>query len=182
MEIKSPDFELTREIIRCAIEVHKTIGPGLKEEVYEAALEWELQQAGVKVQRQVKCPVTYKGVKLNTHREDKAMDMLVDGRVVVELKATPVMEPIFRAQCLTYVKMLGVKTGLVLNFGRITLKEGLAHVINESREECRRRLLREDPRAFRNLLVEEDGVSLEEANRMQLAGDIGLKAGQKECV
>ena len=78
MEIKSPDYDLTKEIIRCAIEVHKTIGPGLKEEVYEAALEWELQQSGINVQRQVKCPVVYKGIKLNTHREDKSMDMLVE--------------------------------------------------------------------------------------------------------
>ena len=180
MEIKSPDYDLTKEIIRSAIEVHKTIGPGLKEEVYEAALEWELQQSGINVQRQVKCPVVYKGIKLNTHREDKSMDMLVEGRVVVELKATPVMDPIFRAQCLTYVKMLGVKTGLVLNFGRVTLKEGIAHVINESREECRRRLLRESPQTFRALLIEEDGVSPEEANRMQMAGDLGL-AGKRAC-
>lgn len=132
MEYESPDSELTRQIIGSAIEVHKTIGPGLKEEVYELALEWELRQKGIPVRRQVKCPVVYKGVRLATTREDKAIDLLVDERVVVELKATLVMEPVFRAQCLTYVKMMGLKTGLVLNFGRTTLKDGLAHIVNTS--------------------------------------------------
>ena len=106
--------------------------------------------------------------------------MLVDSAVVVELKATPVMEPVFKAQCLTYTRMLGLKSGLVLNFGRVTLKEGIARVINETKAEYRSRLLKEDPRSFRNLLVEEDGVTPEEANRMQLAGDLGLKEGSGE--
>lgn len=169
-----PHQELTQEIIKYAIEVHRVIGPGLKEEVYEAALAWELQQAGHHVSCQVNVPVTYKGIKLHTHREDKKLDMLVDGVVACELKATPVMDPVFKAQCLTYVRMLGLKIGLVLNFGRVTLKEGLSRVINESKDEYRARLLKDDPQAFRALLVEEDGVSLEEANRMQLTGCLGL--------
>ena len=177
MEFKAPQHELTQDIIRCAIEVHRVIGPGLKEEVYESALAWELRQAGHEVRCQVEVPVIYKGVKLQTHREDKKLDMLVDSAVAVELKATPVMELVFKAQCLTYVRMLGLKSGLVLNFGRVTLKEGIARVINETKAEYRARLLKEDPRAFRNLLVEEDGVTPEEANRMQLAGDLGLKEG-----
>ena len=177
MEFKAPQHELTQDIIRRAIEVHRVIGPGLKEEVCEAALAWELRQAGHEVRRQVEVPVTYKGVKLQTHREDKKLDMLVDSAVAVELKATPVMEPVFKAQCLTCTRMLGLKSGLVLNFGRVTLKEGIARVINETKAEDRARLLKEDPRAFRNLLVEEDGVTPEDANRMQLAGDLGLKEG-----
>ena len=76
--------------------------------------------------------------------------------------------------------MLGLKSGLVLNFGRVTLKEGIARVINETKAEYRSRLLKEDPRSFRNLLVEEDGVTPEEANRMQLAGDLGFKEGSGE--
>jgi len=174
MNFSAPQHELTQEIIRCAIEVHRVIGPGLKEEVYEAALAWELEHAGLDVKCQVDVPVTYKGVKLNTRRENKRLDMLVGGSVAVELKATPVMEPVFKAQCLTYVRMLGLKAGLVLNFGRVTLKEGIARVINESKSEYRTRLLHEDPVAFRNLLVEEDGITPEAANRMQLAGDIGI--------
>lgn len=180
MEFKAPQHELTQDIIRCAIEVHRVIGPGLKEEVYEAALAWELRQVGHEVRCQVEVPVTYKGVKLQTHRENKKLDMLVDSAVAVELKATPVMEPVFKAQCLTYTRMLGLKSGLVLNFGRVTLKEGIARVINETKAEYRSRLLKEDPRSFRNLLVEEDGVTPEEANRMQLVGDLGLKEGAGE--
>ena len=180
MEFKAPQYELTQDIIRCAIEVHRVIGPGLKEEVYEAALAWELKQAGHEVKCQVEVPVTYKGMQLKTHRENKKLDMLVDSLVAVELKATPVMEPVFKAQCLTYVRMLGLKSGLVLNFGRVTLKEGLARVINETQAEYRARLLKEDPRGFRNLLVEQNGVTPEEANRMQLAGDLGLEEGSGE--
>jgi len=174
MDFSAPHHELTQEIIRCAIEVHRVIGPGLKEEVYEAALAWELERSEHGVECQVEVPVTYKGVKLNTRRENKRLDMLVDGAVAVELKATPVMEPVFKAQCLTYVRMLGLKAGLVLNFGRITLKDGIARIVNETKAEYRTRLLHEDPAAFRNLLVEEEGVTPEVANRMQLAGDIGL--------
>ena len=177
MDFKAQHHELTQDIIRCAIEVHRVIGPGLKEEVYEAALAWELNRAGHDVRCQVEVPVTYKGVKLQTHRENKKLDMLVDSAVAVELKATPVMEPVFKAQCLTYTRMLGLKAGLVLNFGRVTLKEGIARVINETKAEYRARLLKEDPRAFRNLLVEEDGVTPEEANRMQASGNLGLDEG-----
>ena len=125
-------------------------------------------------------PAATPSPKLQTHRENKKLDMLVDSAVAVELKATPVMEPVFKAQCLTYTRMLGLKSGLVLNFGRVTLKEGIARVINETKAEYRSRLLKEDPRSFRNLLVEEDGVTPEEANRMQLAGDLGLKEGAGE--
>lgn len=173
MEFKAPQNDLTQDIIRCAIEVHRVIGPGLKEEVYEAALAWELRQSGHEVRCQVEVPVIYKGVRLATRREDKKLDMLVDSLVAVELKATPVMEPVFKAQCLTYTRMLGLKSGLVLNFGRVTLKEGLARVINETKAEYRSRLLKEDPRAFRNLLVEEDGLTPEEASRMKQTGNLG---------
>lgn len=179
MEFKAPQDDLTGDIIRCAIEVHRVIGPGLKEEVYEAALAWELRQSGHEVRCQVEVPVTYKGIRLVTRREDKKLDMLVDSLVAVELKATPVMEPVFKAQCLTYTRMLGLKSGLVLNFGRVTLKEGIARVINETTAEYRARLLREDPRAFRNLLAEEDGLSPEVASRMQQAGNLNLVG--EEC-
>lgn len=174
MDFRAPQDDLTREIIRCAIEVHRVIGPGLKEEVYEAALAWELRQSGHEVRCQVEVPVTYKGIRLTTRREDKKLDMLVDSLVAVELKATPVMEPVFKAQCLTYARMLGLKSGLVLNFGRVTLKEGVARVINETKTEYRARLLKENPLAFRNLLVEEDGLTAEEASRMQQTGSLGL--------
>lgn len=174
MEFKAPYYDLTQDIIKCAVEVHRVIGPGLKEEVYEAALTWELRQTGHEVCCQVDVPIMYKGIHLRTYRENKKLDMLVDSVVAVELKATPVMEPVFKAQCLTYTRMLGLKAGLVLNFGRVTLRDGIARVINETKAEYRARLLKEDPRAFRRLLVEEVGVTPEVACRMQIAGDLGL--------
>ena len=127
------DAELTRKIIGAAIEVHREFGCGLKEDAYEAALSWELRNAGLNAARQVPCPVIYKGMVLSERDEHaKRIDILVEDRVVVELKAVSRKEPVFAAQCLTYLKMMNLRTGLVLNFGFPTLKEGITHVVNPS--------------------------------------------------
>lgn len=123
--------ELTERIIGAAIEVHRELGCGLKEEAYEAALYWELQQRGLAVKRQVPCPVVYKGVVLSESDEHpKRIDLLVEDRVIVELKAVPRTDSLFFSQCLTYLRMLNLEVGLVLNFGYPTLKEGIRHVLN----------------------------------------------------
>lgn len=123
--------KLTERIIGAVIEVHRELSCGLKEEAYEAALCWELQQRGLKVERQVPCPVVYKGIVLSdTDEHPKRIDLLVEGRIVVELKAVPRTDSIFFSQCLTYLKMLNLEVGLVLNFGYPTLKEGIRHVLN----------------------------------------------------
>ena len=89
--------------------------------------------------------------------------MLVEETVVIECKAlATARDPLFRAQCLTYLKMTGKRVGLVLNFGRPTLKEGIERVINETVEEYRARLAKESPASFRNVLREQDGLSEEE--------------------
>ena len=125
---------LTEQIIGSAIEVHRELGCGLKEEVYEAALCWELQQRGLKVLRQVPCPVVYKGMILSERDEHpKRIDLLVEDKVVVELKAVSRSEPVFKAQCLTYLRMMNLEVGLVLNFGFKTMKEGIGHVVNSRR-------------------------------------------------
>ena len=127
---------LTELIIGAAIEVHRELGCGLKEEVYEAALCWELQQMGVKVMRQVPCPIVYKGMVLSERDEHpKRIDLLVADKVVVELKAISRNEPVFHAQCLTYLRMMGLEVGLVLNFGFPTMKEGIRHVANSRKRE-----------------------------------------------
>ncbi|MBR4612378.1 MAG: GxxExxY protein [Kiritimatiellae bacterium] len=132
MEFQGNQSELTKTIIAAAIEVHREFGCGLKEEAYEAALAWELGQRGLKVERQVPCPVVYKGIVLCEHDEHpKRIDMVVEGKVVVELKAVSRDEPVFAAQCLTYLKMKKLQVGLVLNFGFPTLKEGIRHVLND---------------------------------------------------
>ena len=103
----------------------------MKEEAYEATLAWELQREGLKVQRQVPCPVVYKGmVFCHDDEHPKRIDLLVDDKIVVELKAVNVKHPIFAAQCRTYLRMMNLPVGLVLNFGFQTLKEGIEHVLN----------------------------------------------------
>ena len=125
-----PENELTEAIIGAAIEVHKVLGPGLKEEVYEAALAVELGLRGIECKRQVPVKVTYKGVDIGDSNHPKRIDLLVRDAVVVECKAlASARDPVFRAQCLTYLKMTGLRTGLVLNFGRPTLKEGIDRVL-----------------------------------------------------
>ncbi len=157
-----PENELTEKIIGLAIEVHKEYGgPGLKESAYEAALEWELKAHGLKVERQKPVPIVYKGNVFESDDEHpKKFDLLVEKRVIVECKAVSktAKDETFRAQCKTYLKMLGLRVGLVLNFGRPTIKEGVDRVINETKDEYRRRLAKENPAALRNILREEEGM------------------------
>ena len=122
---------LTGEIINAAVEVHSELGCGLKEDAYEAALAWELAQRGHKVLRQVPCPVIYKGnVFCQDDEHPKRIDLLVDDKIVIELKAVCTRHPVFAAQCRTYLRMLDLPAGLVLNFGFPSLKEGIEHVSN----------------------------------------------------
>ena len=132
-----PENKLTDTILGAAFEVHKVLGPGLKEEVYEAALAVELGLRGIRCRRQVPVPVVYKGVDIGDPQHPKRIDVLVEESVVVECKAlaTP-KDPVFRAQCLTYLKMTGLRVGLVLNFGRPTLKEGIDRVIRIPEQEA----------------------------------------------
>ena len=130
-----PENKLTDAIISAAIEVHRILGPGLKEEVYEAALAVELGMRGIHCERQVPVMVTYKGVDIGDPNHPKRIDLLVEDTVVIECKAlATARDPLFRAQCLTYLKMTGKRIGLVLNFGRPTLKEGIERLIYEPPE------------------------------------------------
>ncbi len=139
-----PENQLTDVIINSAIEVHRILGPWLKEEVYEAALAVELELRGIKCKRQVPVNVTYKGVDIGDPNHPKRIDLLVDDAVIVECKAlATARDPLFRAQCLTYLKMTGKRIWLVLNFGRPTIKEGIERVINEPLEEYLERIGKE---------------------------------------
>lgn len=161
MLVDIPENRLTEKIIQAAIEVHKTLGPGLKEEVYEAALALELGWKGIACKRQVPIRVVYKGVDIGDSEHPKRIDLLVEDTVVVECKAlASALEPVFKAQCLTYLKMTGKRVGLVLNFGRPTVREGLGRVFNETREEYRARLARENPEVLKRVLEEEDGTPM----------------------
>ena len=120
--------EISRYIYECAIESHRTLGgPGLLESVYEEALAWELTEKGLDVKRQITLPIPYKGQNLATPLK---MDLLVNEKVIVECKATTKYNEIFEAQTLTYLRLTGLKLGLVINFGEKLVKRGIHRVVN----------------------------------------------------
>ena len=113
--------QLTRRIIGCAIEVHRHLGPGLLESIYESALCIELKMAGLAHERQKPVPVTYKGHALGEHR----LDVLVEDTVILELKSVERFDPVFEAQILSYLRMTGKPLGLLINFNSRLLKDGI---------------------------------------------------------
>lgn len=120
--------EISQIILNSAIEVHRTLGgPGLLESVYEEALHWELLRAGLTVQRQLEVPIHYKGMLLATPLR---LDLLVNELVIVECKATSRYHEVFEAQTLTYLRLMNLKLGLVINFGERYVKDGFHRVVN----------------------------------------------------
>lgn len=119
--------ELSKVVLDSAFEVRRTLGVGLLESAYEAALEHELRCRGVPVKRQVPVFLKYKGEEIG---EAYRIDMLVDDRLILELKATDSNHPLYAAQCLTYLKAAGLSLGLVINFGVPMLKDGIERVAN----------------------------------------------------
>jgi GxxExxY protein len=113
---------LTEQIIGAAIDVHRELGPGLLESCYETCLLHELSLRGLSAQRQLGLPVEYKGVRVDCGFR---IDILVEGQVVVELKAVDKSTPIDEAQLITYLKLSGHRRGLLINFNVRTLKDGL---------------------------------------------------------
>jgi GxxExxY protein len=112
---------LTGNIIGCAIEVHRHLGPGLLESIYESALCIELKLAGLAYERQKPVPVAYKGHTLGEHR----LDILVEDIVILELKSVERFDPVFEAQILSYLRMTGKPIGLLINFNTRLLKDGV---------------------------------------------------------
>jgi GxxExxY protein len=125
LEFPEQKDPLTDKIIGCAIEVHRTLGPGLLESTYESALGVEFEIDGIQFQRQVICPVSYKGRIVGDYR----LDLLVENSVIVEIKSVERHDPIFEAQLLTYLKITGHKRGLLLNFNTRLLKEGIKRFV-----------------------------------------------------
>lgn len=120
--------KLTGEIISAAIVVHRELGPGLLESTYEACLFYGLEQRGLKVEKQRELPVCYHGVHLDCGYR---IDLLVENSVIVELKAVDQLIPIHEAQLLSYLKLSGIKVGLLINFNVEVLKNGIKrHVLN----------------------------------------------------
>ncbi len=119
---KSSYDVLTGEIISAAIEVHRELGPGLLESVYEVCLIEELSKRNLLVEHQVKIPITYKGNEL---RKDFIIDILVQNEVIIELKAVETVLPIHEVQLVTYLKLANKHVGLLINFNTVLLKDGI---------------------------------------------------------
>ena len=119
--------DLTGEVIGAAIEVHKALGPGLLESVYEECLSRELDLRDIPYERQKALPVEYKGAKLGCGYR---LDIVVANKLIIELKTCESLEPIHEAQLLTYLKLTGIKVGLLINFNVPVLKEGIKRLVN----------------------------------------------------
>jgi GxxExxY protein len=118
--------EIFRKVLDCAFEVHTNLGPGLLESVYEECLFIELQTAGLNVEKQKHLPLIYKGLKLESHLR---IDILVENKIIIELKAVEELSDVHLAQILTYLKLSGCKLGLLVNFNVTHLKNGIKRVI-----------------------------------------------------
>lgn len=118
--------DLSNKIIGCAIEVHRELGPGLLESTYEQCLAYELSRAKIPFKLQVELPVEFKEIRLDCGYR---IDLLADGRLVVELKSVDQLLPIHEAQILTYMKLAGVKVGLLINFNVTILTKGVRRFV-----------------------------------------------------
>lgn len=117
--------DVSESVLRCAIEVHRCLGPGLLESAYESALCIELTDAGLSFARQVGVPLFYKGHLVSEYRPD----LVVANRVVVEIKSVTRIEPVHVAQILTYLRVTSTQVGLLLNFNTAVLKQGIRRVV-----------------------------------------------------
>jgi GxxExxY protein len=121
--------KLTEGIIGAAIEVHRNLGPGLLESAYQAALAYELNQRGYKVEQQKPLPMLYKEIKLDAGYR---LDFLINDKVILEIKSSDKIIPIHDAQILSYVRLSGCKNGVLINFNVKLLKNGIKRFINGS--------------------------------------------------
>ena len=119
--------ELSKIVFDAGLAVHKALGPGLLEHAYEECLHYELQQYGISVEKQKSLPLIYKEIKLDAGYR---IDLLIENKLIVEVKAVAALTDIHLAQVLTYLKISGCKLGLLINFNTVLFKEGVKRVIN----------------------------------------------------
>ena len=124
---------LTASIIKAAIAVHRTLGPGLLESVYERCMVIELRRMGHQVDAQVPVAIVYDGV--HVHDEGFRMDLLVEGEVIVELKSCEEMRPVYAKQLLTHLRLSGKHVGLLINFNVRLLKDGIVRIVDRFEED-----------------------------------------------
>ena len=121
--------DLSFKIIGAAIEVHRILGPGLMEKIYRSALAYELREMGIKAEEEVLIPLSYKKLLIS---DMCRADIIVGNQIIVELKATEKDNDLYAKQLLTYLKLSGLKLGLVINFNRLKLKDGISRIINNN--------------------------------------------------
>ena len=119
--------DIAKEIVDAAFKVHTALGPGLLESVYEAVLAQELRKRSLKVERQAPIPVVYEEVRLE---EGFRADLVVQDKVLVELKSVEKVAPVHKKQVLTYLRLANMKLGLLINFGEALIKDGITRVVN----------------------------------------------------
>ena len=119
--------EIGRIVVDVAIAVHRALGPGLLETVYEAVLAYELSKRGLSVKRQVAIPIVYEGLEFD---EGFRADIIVENKVILELKSVEKMSPAHRKQIQTYLRLTGMKLGFLLNFGAALMKDGIKRAVN----------------------------------------------------
>ena len=119
--------EIGRKVVDAAIAVHRELGPGLLEIVYEVILARELQERGLRVERQVSVPIAYRGIHFN---EGFRADIIVESKVIVELKSIESVNNAHKKQLLTYLRLTGKKLGFLLNFGEGLMKDGIVRTVN----------------------------------------------------
>jgi len=118
---------LAKNVVDAAFNVHKTLGPGLLESVYEACLNHELKKRGCRVATQVPVPVVYDGMRLDAGLR---LDLLVEDKLIVEVKSVERMNPVYDAQLLTYLKLTGIRLGLLINFNVGVIKQGVKRMVS----------------------------------------------------
>lgn len=119
--------EISKIVIDASIKIHRKLGPGLLERVYEECLFYELKKTNLKVERQVKLPIVYEDVILSYGYR---IDLLIEDKLVVELKASEYLHSLYTAQTLTFMKLINAKLGLLINFNVPLLKDGIKRIIN----------------------------------------------------
>jgi GxxExxY protein len=118
---------ISQQIVDAAYQIHRTLGPGLLESVYEVVLAYELRKRGLKVERQLPVQVVYDGI---CFEEGYRLDLLVEGKVIIEIKSIETVTPVHKKQLLTYLRLLDKRLGLLINFNEELIRNGISRVVN----------------------------------------------------
>jgi len=120
--------EIAAQVVDAALKIHRTLGPGLFESVYQATLEFELRKRGLRVSQQVGLPVHYEGLNLELGFR---IDLIVDDKVIIEIKSVEALAPVHKKQLLTYLRLADLRLGLLINFNVELIKDGIQRVVNK---------------------------------------------------